>query len=346
MTKSATSTPASKRIRISVVIPVRNEESSIQVLLDNLLAQTRPPDEIVITDGGSTDRTPEIIQSYIDRGAPVLLVREGPAYPGRGRNLAAARASNEWLAFIDGGIRPEKDWLDTLAARAESDAEIDVVYGMWEPVTDSFFKECAVISYVPAPSLHDGVVTRPDFIASSLMRREVWSAVGGFPEHLRSAEDLLYMREVRERGYKIVYEPSARVNWNVQPNLWQTFKRFVTYSRNNIRAGLWRSWQAAIFRRYALLLALALPALFLGWWWLVVPLLAWLLMLGLRGFASLRRNRGAYPAGAARNALRLMLLMPIIAMLDAAAFTGTLNWLVKDKIHLGRNETVRVGDGA
>jgi glycosyltransferase involved in cell wall biosynthesis len=128
-------------MKISVVIPVRNEERSIRSLLDALLSQTLPPDEIVITDGGSTDATVSIIQDFINRGAPVSLIRTTHALPGRGRNLAAARAGSEWLAFTDAGIRPAPNWLSALAARAALDSEIDVVYGSYEPLVDTFFKQ-------------------------------------------------------------------------------------------------------------------------------------------------------------------------------------------------------------
>ena len=168
-------------MKISVVVPVRDEEDSIRELLDSLLTQTRPPDEIVITDGGSTDATPQIIEEYIRKGAPVRLIRAGAALPGRGRNLGAAQASNEWLAFTDAGIRLENNWLEALVAKAETDDHIDVVYGTCQPVTDTFFKQCAAIAYVPPPTPHDGVITRPRFIASTLLRREVWQAVNGFP---------------------------------------------------------------------------------------------------------------------------------------------------------------------
>ena len=101
-------TPAkSTAIKISVVIPVRNEAHSIGDLLESLLNQTLKPAEIVITDGGSTDATAEIISEYAKRGTPVRLFREERFIAGRGRNLAAAQAANEWLAFIDAGITPE-----------------------------------------------------------------------------------------------------------------------------------------------------------------------------------------------------------------------------------------------
>src|ERR671938_883366 len=152
-------------MKVSVIVPVRDEEHSIRELLDSLLKQTRPPDEIVITDGGSVDATPRIIEEYIQQGAPVRLKRAGAALPGRGRNLGAAAANFEWLAFVDAGILLDRDWLEHLLARAAQDESIAIVYGGWAPITDTLFKECAAITYVPPPALHDGVSVRPRIIA-------------------------------------------------------------------------------------------------------------------------------------------------------------------------------------
>jgi glycosyltransferase involved in cell wall biosynthesis len=258
-------------VKISVIIPVRNEEQSIGLLLDSLTDQTLKPAEIVITDGGSSDTTREIVSEYVDRGAPIRLLRESEALPGRGRNLAAAQAVNEWLAFIDAGNRPSSDWLEILAREISEGSDVDVVYGSYEPVTDSFFKECAAIAYVPPPFETGSGFARPHSIVSALMRRHVWNAVGGFPENLRSAEDLLLMRQIEQANFKIARAPGAVVHWNIQPNLWRTFKRFVQYARSNIRAGLWSEWQAAILLRYALIAVTIVPAFLIGWRWLFLP---------------------------------------------------------------------------
>jgi glycosyltransferase involved in cell wall biosynthesis len=316
-------------MKISVIIPVRNEEDSIDALLGRLLEQTLAPDEIVITDGGSRDGTIPIIQGYIDRGAPVRLVQTNGALPGRGRNVAAAHSISDWLAFTDGGILPEPDWLQALAEKTEAQ-QADVAYGAWEPVIDSFFKECAAIAYVAPPVQVDGRLLRPPFIASALMRRSVWENVGGFPEQLRSGEDLLFMDNIENANYQIVRSPTALVRWQMQPTFWKTFKRFALYSRNNIRAGLWRRWQAPIFLRYAVLGLLALPAIFYGLKWLSVPVLLWLAFMIARGVRSLRQNRFCYPASAIRNFLRLTLIVPIIAILDLATFVGSATWLLFD----------------
>ncbi len=272
-------------MQISVIVPVRNEEASIGALLECLLNQTLPPAEIAITDGGSTDATTAIIQKYIDRGAPVRLIRTTRALPGRGRNLAVSHSSSDWLAFTDAGIEPQPDWLALLAEQA--------------------------------------------------LRRRVWETVGGFPEHLRSAEDLLFMNQVEEKKFRIAYAPRALVGWDLQPNFRRTFKRFAVYARNNIRAGLWKDWQAAVLSRYLMLVLLTLPAVALGWRWLFVPLGLWLLMVIARATVSIRRNRHCYPGGPLRNFFRLLLLLPLIAVIDLGAIAGSIQWFFTDKLRSG-----------
>jgi glycosyltransferase involved in cell wall biosynthesis len=318
-------------MKISVLIPVLNEEASIRALLDSLLNQTLKPAEIVITDGGSTDETARIISAYVERGAPVRLICAGAALPGRGRNLAASQAANEWLAFIDAGITPEPTWLEFLAKSAQLHSDVDVVYGSYEPVTDTRFKRCAVMAYVAPPGEIEGKLIRTRSVASVLMRRSVWQTVGGFPEDLRSAEDLLFMNKIERANFRITNAPEALVRWQVQAGPWLTFKRFVTYARNNMRAGLWRQWQAAIFKRYGFLLLSALPVFKFGLKWLLVTLALWFLMLCARAAVAIWRNRACYPSGMFENALRMLVLVPLIGMLDVATIIGTFQWAVTAK---------------
>ena len=327
----------SSAIQISVVVPVRNEEKSVRTLIEGLIDQTWPPNEIVITDGGSTDSTREIIEEFISNGAPVTLIRETASLPGRARNIGARHCRNDWIAFTDAGNKLGPSWLATLAERVCNDETIDVVYGGYEPVVDTFFTECAAIAYVsPKAPTPDGLV-RPRSIASALMRKQVWDEVGGFPEQLRSAEDLLFMNKIEAADFRVVRAPAALVRWYIQPTMWKTFRRFVVYARNNMRAGLWRDWQAAVFRRCGLVALTAVPAIFLGVKWLSIPLFLWAALMLARALKALYLNRQTYPAGWLRNMLRVLLLVPIISVLDLAALTGTISWLLLDRLRLSRN---------
>ncbi|HXQ72852.1 MAG TPA: hypothetical protein VN844_20310, partial [Pyrinomonadaceae bacterium] len=135
------------------------------------------------------------------------------------------------------------------------------------------------------------------------------------------------------------------VHWNLRPTLGTTFKRFLVYSRNNIRAGLWRQWQATILFRYAMLLALLVLALLVDAWWALVPVGAWLLMLIARAVVSIRRNRDCYPASLFHNVLRGSLIVSLLAVLDVAAIAGSVQWLLFDAFRSTRKPAVEAGNG-
>lgn len=322
---------AGSRMRISVVIPVRNEEESVGALLEGLLAQTRTPAEIVVCDNGSTDRTAEIVEGYARRGEPVRLLRERAGLPGRGRNVAAAHASSEWLAFIDAGTRPAPDWLERLAERAEGEPGADAIYGAWEPVTDGFFTECAALAYVPAPG------ERSPSTASCLLRRAAWERAGRFREDLRSAEDLLFFRELEAAGTRAAFAPEAVVEWELRPTLASTFAKFTAYARSNMRAGLAREWQRGVARLYLLLLALAAGGLFFRPLLLVPPAL-----LVARAARRVWRWHARLPTTLRALELlklrRLLMVAWINFVIDLAMFWGTFQWFVHD--HVGVPEEV------
>lgn len=84
---------------VSVIIPVYNRERLIQRALDSVLDQSSLPDEVIVVDDGSTDRTREVLERYNDRITVVSLPENsGPA---RARNEGVRYARNDWIAFLD-----------------------------------------------------------------------------------------------------------------------------------------------------------------------------------------------------------------------------------------------------
>jgi len=79
-------------------VPAHNSEDHIARAIDSILRQSRPPDELIVVDDGSTDKTGEIARSY---GADVIYVRQKNAGPGAARNRGIETASCEWIAFLD-----------------------------------------------------------------------------------------------------------------------------------------------------------------------------------------------------------------------------------------------------
>jgi glycosyltransferase involved in cell wall biosynthesis len=316
---------------VSLAVPVRNEAESISQLVDSIQRQLRKPDEVIFVDGGSRDGTVEILQAACDRDPTFRLIKARQALPGQGRNIAVANAFHDWIAFTDAGIRLEPDWLQQLIAVAESDGESGIVCGNFEPVTDSFFKQCAVIAYVPDKIVRDGELVRHPFIASSLVRRDVWHAAGGFPD-LRAAEDLIFFEEIEKKGFKFKWAPRATVHWDVQPDLSSTFRRFFLYSCVNVWAKRQRYWHYGVLRWYALALPFLVLAVWKSAWWLLLPLAGLCARVGSR----IWHNRAGHSPGWMMNPLRFGYVMLITLVLDGATFAGWIKALFK------RGEAARI----
>lgn len=85
-------------LKISVIIPVYNGEKYITRAIESVLNQTRPADEIIVVDDGSTDQTKQILESYADRIKFKVVPNGGPAFA---RNEAIAMSSGDWIALLD-----------------------------------------------------------------------------------------------------------------------------------------------------------------------------------------------------------------------------------------------------
>lgn len=302
---------------VSVVVPVRGESARLGALLDSLAAQTFVPDEIIVVDGGSTDATVQVARSHTASQPYLRVIEAGPATPGRGRNVGINAARNEVVALTDAGVRAEPIWLEELVRALERRPDASVVYGNYEPVTDSYFTRCAALAYVAPKQTRDGGALRGPSTASMLIRRAVWREVGGFPD-LRAAEDLIFMERVSRAPVTIAWAPRATVWWQLRGSFASTFRRFATYSRHNVWLGRQRDWHYGIARQYLVAaLVLLLAALHDPRWLVALPL-------GLlaRTLKSVWVRRAGDGVASAFHPTRLLGVLLILLTIDAATFIG------------------------
>jgi 4,4'-diaponeurosporenoate glycosyltransferase len=105
------------RIPVSIIIPARDEEKNLPVLLESLTSQTPPPEEIIVVDDGSTDRTADIARAT---GAQVITSAPLPS-GWRGKAWAcqqgADAAVNDLLIFMDADTRFEPGGLQAVCTK-------------------------------------------------------------------------------------------------------------------------------------------------------------------------------------------------------------------------------------
>jgi len=222
-------------MKVSLISTVYNEESSIEEFLRGIHSQTLKPDEIIIVDGGSTDNTIEIINNHIKNGEPIRLIIEKGANISRGRNIAIKHAINEIIAATDAGCRLDKDWLNNLINKFDSN--IDVVGGITIPDPKNDFEKCVI--EVTTTKIED--INENTYLPSSrsiAFRKSAWEEVGGYPEYLYTAEDTLFDLKLKNSGFKFSIAKDAVVYWNIRNNIRSLFKQYYLYGKGNKEAGL------------------------------------------------------------------------------------------------------------
>jgi glycosyltransferase involved in cell wall biosynthesis len=216
---------------ITTVIPAFNAARTVSAALDSVLAQTSPPDAIIVVDDGSTDDTPSIVQGY----APdVQLVRQANHGAAVARQVGTERATTTYVAYLDA----DDWWLpEALMRLREATASQDVAFLLADlqrarpgapaesylPRNSEFFpylRQCLARDAAQlTPTLyrlgaHSAVELLlrgyPVFPSTMFVRREAVAAVGGWDARFRRCQDFdLGLRLARHYGMHYLDEVQA-----------------------------------------------------------------------------------------------------------------------------------------
>jgi len=215
-------------MRVAVIIPAFNAERTLARCLEACARQTRPAEELIVVDDGSTDATPRIAQSH-----GVHFLQQDRRGPAAARNNGAHTARADVVVFTDSDCVPEPQWLERLlAGLAPGVAGVGGSYGIVNP------------EYWLARMVHEEIVARHaglgedvDFLGSFNVAyaMEAFNNVGGFDESFTAASsednDLAY--RIQDAGGSLRFAPEARVAHFHPTRLWP-------YLGSQRRHGCWR----------------------------------------------------------------------------------------------------------
>lgn len=219
-----------ENIRLSVVIPCLNEVNNIGAQLSRLSAETWGESwEIVVADNGSTDGTQELVRRFQKTMPNLRLVdasaRRGVNHP---RNVGAAAARGEFVAFCDADDEIRAGWLPTMGNALLSH---DVVAGRLDSMT---LNDPSAVALRGSPQ--DGgllsLATYPFAAGGNLgIRRSLHDAIGGFDEDLLGGtNDVDYCWRLQQHGAEIHFEPEAVIAYRFRKDLRALFGQARFYA--------------------------------------------------------------------------------------------------------------------
>jgi glycosyltransferase involved in cell wall biosynthesis len=179
--------------KISVVIPSYNGEAFIAEALQSVFHQTRPVDEIIVVDDGSSDGTIEILKKYADK--ITLIENSHKGNPAFGRNIGIEKATGNFIAFLDQDDLWPENKLEIQIANLQQKTDAMVDFGKVKLLNQQNLKDQTHLAQF-FNEKHDYFL-----LSGGLFRKEAFGLVGKFDETLTfHSSDFDWIARAIEKG--------------------------------------------------------------------------------------------------------------------------------------------------
>lgn len=221
--------------KVSVVIPVKNEEKIVGSLLSSLLNQNYNGwYEIIVVDDHSTDNTIDIIKTFIKTSKKVKYFKSNGIGPAAARNIGIKKSKGEIVLFTDGDCIVPKDWVSRISKHFDSE-QTSGIGGKTEPFeTNTFVSRLndAIFSYRYANTSRGDV--NVVYTSNAAFRKDILMKINGFDKNFNKAngEDLDLCYRVLDASGKIVFDP----NISVKHEYPSSFRKFM---KKEFMNGVW-----------------------------------------------------------------------------------------------------------
>jgi succinoglycan biosynthesis protein ExoA len=227
---------------VSVVIPVYNEERYIEASLNSVLEQDYPRDryEVIVADGGSTDRTRAIVQAKARAHHNVRLIDNPRRTQASGLNLGILASRGEYIARQDGHaewsphhLRRSIELLtatgaDNVGGRADGAGAGATGRAIARAMRSPFGVGGARFRY--STKVEDTATVFP-----GTFRRAAFERVGLFDEAYPPHEDYELNHRIRKSGGRVLFSPDIPTRYHVRESISGLARQYFRYGRAKVR---------------------------------------------------------------------------------------------------------------
>lgn len=208
-------------MRVSLLIPAYNEEKTIRRTLQSCLAQTRPADEIVVVDDGSTDGTREIVRSFGD-AVKLVALPENTGNKSRAQERGLRHVTGDILIATDADTLLEARFIEKILPHFD-DPEIAAVGGYVKSLENNWLTANREIDYIVGQMIYKRAQAIIGFVfvipgCAAAYRTDMVKNELVFG-HDTVTEDLDFTLQIHRLGYRIAFELDAISYTQDPPNL-------------------------------------------------------------------------------------------------------------------------------
>jgi succinoglycan biosynthesis protein ExoA len=225
---------------VTVLIPVRNEERSIERCLESVLRQDYPNLQVLVVDGASDDGTAKAVLKFAQDDPRVeLLENPRPTIP-RSLNVGLAASRGKWLIRVDAHSTVPPSYVRTLVGHLRS--------GRWggvggrkdgvglTPAGRAIAAALASRFGVGGSLYHYARRSQPvDHVPFGAYPTELLRELGGWNERLEANEDFELDYRIRRSGQVLLLDPSVAIAWLCQQSIGDLFRQYRRYGRGKAR---------------------------------------------------------------------------------------------------------------
>ncbi len=223
-----------RSVSVSVVIPCRNEEASIEACLDSVQAQSHRNLEIIVVDGMSDDRTVEIVKLRALDDPRIKIISNPKRIVSPGLNLALAEAKGRWLVRIDAHCAIPVDYVERVVTHLQT-GKYGGVGGLKLGVGHTRAGR-AIAAAMTSPigvgnsTYHHGhEVQEVEHIPFGAYPVDLARSLGGWDETVLTNQDFEFDHRVGLAGRPLLFDPEVVIFWQCRQSHGALFRQYRRY---------------------------------------------------------------------------------------------------------------------
>jgi succinoglycan biosynthesis protein ExoA len=224
---------------VSVIVPARDEERSIDATLTALRRQDYPALQIIVVDGGSTDGTVAVVERHMAEDPRIELLPNPRGIIPAALNIALAAARGRWLVRMDAHSTVDESYVGAAVARLHE--------GCWGGVggrkdgTGTTPAGRAIAAALGSPFgvggsvYHYGTEEQPvDHVPFGAYPTDLVRRLGGWDERLVANEDFEFDYRLRRSGAVLLFDPRLKITWQSRQTVRSLYRQYRRYGAGKL----------------------------------------------------------------------------------------------------------------